>query len=418
MLAAAMSGAAAQTPSIEDRLRAVEAQNEALRQQLAEQRQIIEELKHSVAKPETVTDPAERDLATKSSGFNLGKVHLSGEGGLGFFTSGDNGPFPQSTFRVDEAELFIESPVWTDTYFYGELDVVTREAPDEYFHVGELYLDFENVLRHWTEEKWLSIRAGRMYIPFGEEYTARRVIDNPLISHSLTDLWGVDEGVELYGKAFGLDYVLAVQNGGHPTLKDYNGDKSVVGRIGYNFGNKARLSFSGMRTGEISVEGDKLSELWFGNGFFRNLGPADTTTTFQADLLELDAQTFWKTGHLKVAGGHFDYSDNDRTANNERDGYYYYAEAVQNLPAKFYTAARFSQILSDKGMPIVGQGDFGEYFYEDLTRNLWRMSIGLGYRFSDNLVAKVEYSHENGSVAASEETIHRNFFGAQLGFQF
>jgi hypothetical protein len=355
---------------------------------------------------------------SKSGGFNFGQVHLSAEGGLGFFASNGDGQYPNSTFRVDEAKVFLEAPVWEDTYFFSEWDVVTHEANDEFFHLGELYIDFENILRHWTDKKWLSLRVGRVDIPFGEEYMARDAIDNPLITHSITDFWGVDEGVELYGSAFGFDYVMAVQNGGHPTLHDFNGDKAVSGRIGYNFGNRARLSFSGIRTGQLSSAGDKMSELWFSDGFFRNLGPVATTSSFQSDVFELDAQTFWKSGHLKLAGGYFDYDDTDTAAEHQRDGYYYYAEAVQNLPAHFYTVGRFSQIISNRGMPIVGLGDFGEYFFGPLTRDVWRLSLGLGYKWSDNFVTKLEYAIEDGSLAGTGEKFHRSFVGAELGFKF
>lgn len=36
-------------------------------------------------------------------------------------------------------------------------------------------------------------------------------MENPLISHSLSDLWGIDPGVELYGTVGDFNYVVAVQ---------------------------------------------------------------------------------------------------------------------------------------------------------------------------------------------------------------
>jgi hypothetical protein len=162
-----------------------------------------------------------------------------------------------------------------------------------------------------------------------------------------------------------------------------------------------------------------LSELWFGGGFFRSLGAPATTTTFQADVFELDAQTFWKTGHLKLAGGYFDYGDNDNTRNNSRDGYYYYVEGVQNLTQKLYAASRFSEIHSAKGMPLVGNGNWSDYFFGgELTREIWRLSLGLGYKLSDNLIAKIEYTIEQGDLIDGEHRGHNNFFGAELGFKF
>ena len=43
-----------------------------------------------------------------------------------------------------------------------------------------------------------------------------------------------------------------------------------------------------MRTGNLDVDKDQFSELWFGNGFIRSLGSPATTTTFRGDLLQGD----------------------------------------------------------------------------------------------------------------------------------
>jgi hypothetical protein len=407
---------AAEPAALEERLNALEAQNQLLRQELAEQKQTIRELQSHLQSPATAKESADLQPLAPSR-FNFGRLHLSGEGGVAFFQTSSDGQHPDGSFRVDEAKLFLEAPLWESTYFFGELDLVTREANDEFFHLGELYIDFENVLRHWTDHNFLSVRVGRIDLPFGEEYLLRDVIDNPLISHSLSDIWGVDEGVELYGSAFGADYVVAVQNGGHPTLHDFDGDKSVTGRIGYNFGKRARVSFSGMRTGELSTEGDEMSELWFGNGFFRSLGPVETAPSYQANVFELDGQIFWTTGHLKLAGGYFEYEDSDTTTDRARDGYYYYAEALQRITSKFYAAGRFSQITADDGMPIVGHGDFGKYFFGPLTRDLWRLSLGLGYNWNDNLLAKLEYTREEGELLGGPDR-DNHFVGAEIGFKF
>jgi hypothetical protein len=405
----------AASQSIEERLRAIELQNETLRQQVAGQQTTIDDLKRRLGdSPSRSTD----SVSSKKSGTDFGPVHISAEGGVGYFHTGSDGQYPTGSFRVDEAKLFLESPVWNNTYLYGELDLVTREAADEFFHLGEFYIDFENILSHWTDKSWLNLRVGRLYIPFGEEYNSRYVFDNPLISHSLSDLWGVDEGVEIYGSAYGFDYAFAVQNGGHPTLQDFTGDKSLAGRIGYNFGQRARVSFSGMRTGTVSAANDMFSETWFGGAFFRAIGQPASTTTFEAQLFELDTQIFWKSGHLKLAGGHFEYDDNDSTADNSRGGFYYYVEGVQNLTKKVYTAARFSQIHSADGMPILGYGNWGKYYFGALTHDVWRLSLGLGYKFSDNLIAKVEYTLEQGEFSNGMDRGHNNFFGAELGFKF
>src|SRR5262249_49043636 len=137
-------------------------------------------------------------------------------------------------FRVDEAKLFVEAPLGHEIYFFTEVNLITRESYDDNIKLGELYVEFEDLLRFWNHPDRLNVRAGRMDIPFGEEYLTRDAIDNPLILHSITDFWGVDEGVEVYGRWNHLHYVLAVQNGGHPILRDFNSDKSVTARATYD----------------------------------------------------------------------------------------------------------------------------------------------------------------------------------------
>jgi hypothetical protein len=77
------------------------------------------------------------------------------------------------------------------------VNFATPEENDLSLRFGELYLDCEDVSRLWGQDRMLNLRVGRFYIPFGEEYLDRFAIDNPLISHSVSDLWGEDNGVEL-----------------------------------------------------------------------------------------------------------------------------------------------------------------------------------------------------------------------------
>ena len=78
------------------------------------------------------------------------------------------------------------------------MNLATSEGGDLSVKLGEAYLDFENVSKLWHRENQLSIRLGRMDVPFGEEHRCRDAIDNPLGSHSVMDLWGV-------GSVFGIE---------------------------------------------------------------------------------------------------------------------------------------------------------------------------------------------------------------------
>lgn len=409
----------------EQRLKALEQQNQALQEKLKQQQALIDDLAKKVSGADGKSGSAEEEKSA-ASGFNFGQVRISGEGGVGVFHSSADGQFYNTPFRVDEAKLFVEAPLWKNFAFaYAELDLLTRERQvagpaDDAFHLGELYVDFEGLSRLWDKPGMLGMRVGRIDIPFGEEYAVRDAIDNPLISHSLTDFWGVDEGIEFYGGVGKFDYVFAVQNGGHPALADFDRDKSFAGRVGWRPAKWLRVSASGMRTGELDAAKDFMSELWFANGFVRAIGPA--ATKYGAQVYEGDVQAFWKTGHVKAAGGILKYDDNSRAgAATDRDVYFYYVEAQQRLPqlTKLYGAARFSQIFAKDGFPIVGHGNFGDYFFNpgSMTDRMWRASVGGGYEFSEHLKLKLEYTLERRHEVASESE-NLDFFAAEIAFGF
>jgi hypothetical protein len=414
--------------STAEALRLLKEQNQALQEQLRQQQIQIESLArkvtelqetHQTKQPESSqTDTGSSDLPPKQSAFgNLGKVNISGEGGVGFFASGSQGPYPHPQFRVDEARLFVEAPIVDTVYFYSELNLATREEPDVQLRLGELYLDFENVSRLWNCERLLNVRVGRIYTPFGEEYQTRYAIDNPLISHSLSDLWAVNAGAELYGHAGKFNYAVAVQNAGISDTQDFDDDESVAGRVGFDPNRWLHLSVSGMRTGNIDAQGDKLSSLWFANGFFRSLG-SPSTTKFHADLVEGDVEARIPHGHLRAFGGYINYNDNDPTANNQRNVYYYAVEGVHDLIGNLYFGLRFSQIFAPDGFPIVANGNFVENQFAELTKEIWRLSLGLGYRWSQNLLLKAEYTYEQGELQSEAKRKDEDLFAVEAAYRF
>lgn len=416
-------------PVTAEELKLLREENRILRQQMEKQGALIEALNSKVANLETAETKRAQELAELKSNqsdqsppgemsqpFNFGNVHIGGEGGVAFFHSDKRGLFPNSEFRVDEAKLFVEAPVGGDVYFFGELNLATRENDDLGLKLGELYLDFEDVSKLWGQTRQLNLRAGRFDIPFGEEYMFRDAIDNPLISHSLTDFWGVDEGVEFYG-AFGkFSYAVAVQNGGIDSGRDFNPDKAVIARVSFDPTRWLHLSVSGMRTGDLDVENDHLSEMWFGNGWFRSIGSTNTTA-FKANLVEGDIVIRLSRGQVRAFGGYVNYDDNDPSASNCRDMFFYSFEGVAELTRKFYVGARFSQILSEKGYPIPANGDFNEYFFQNLTQDIWRLSLGAGYHVSSHLVVKTEYTLEQRKTL-SGENCSGDLFAAEAAFGF
>jgi hypothetical protein len=430
-LAASQVPAAADEAEMQRQILQLQQQNEVLQQQMRQQQQVIEDLTGKVSAIQAADqdrragkgsdESAEKnemdDASTSSAGTFGGKLHIGGEGAVGLFHSQSRGRFPNTEFRVDEAKLFLEAPIISDVYLFSEINLFSRESSSPNVRVGELYLDFEDLSRFWNRDRQLNLRAGRFDIPFGEEYLTRDAIDNPLISHSLMDLWGVDEGVEIYGSLGRFQYVLAIQNGGHDALRDYNSDKAVIARVGVDPTKWLHLSASAMRTGKLDVDGDETSELWLGSGFVRSLGSGGTTV-FEADLLQGDLELKFARTTIKAAGGVLQYDDNDPTANNRREVYHYHIEGVQKIHRGLYAAARWSQAFAADGFPIAGIGDDDRYYEDVLTRRLWLLSLGVGYRWNDRLLLKAEYSFARGRELGGTARDHEDTFAAQAAFAF
>ena len=393
-------------------------QNQQLQEQLQRQHAAIEALNRKVTSLEDKSSDASGGSEAATAGFGgaiSSKVRLSGEGAVGFFHTGSEGLFPNSEFRVDEARLFLDAAVSEDVFGFIELNLATTEGADLNAKLGEAYLDFESVSKLWGQENQLGLRLGRLDVPFGEEYLYRDAIDNPLVSHSVMDFWGVDEGVELYGTVRGVNYVLAVQNGGSPTTRDLSSDKSVVLRLSGDPAKWLHVGASVMRTGDLGP--DDWSEIWVGNGVFSPIGSTNVSR-FHVNLAQGDVRVRLPHGHLHLAGGFARYDDNEPGGSNQRDFWFWSAEGVHHFTPKFYAGARFSQVWVKDGYRLPGQGDFGAYYFGAPTEELWRLSLGLGYRLSENLVLKTEYSFERGRTMSGDSRDHEDMFSAVAAFKF
>ncbi len=403
----------ADNTNLNDEVRLLREENALLQQQLKSQGAQLDTLIQKVSRLEAAR-PIEGGNDRPLAEGRLEKVHIGGEGGVGYSATGPEGNAPNGKFQLNDARLFLEAPVYDDVYFYGEVVLAYPSQYDNSLQLGELYAEFENISKLWNKNNQLNARLGQMYIPFGEEYLARNAIDNPLISESLVDFWGVTPGVELYGDLGKFTYVVAAQNGADGA-NGAGGDKSVTGRIGFDPNEHWHFSVSGMRTGNLNAS--QISAMWFANGFFRSIGSINTGL-FHTEALEGDISYRWRSGHVSAFGGWVGYHDNDKPVGNVRNIYYYSAEIMQNLPKKTYVVTRFSQAFCNNGIPMVGYGNFNDYFFDTQTTELWRLSVGLGYRFSDRLVLKVEYSFERGNEAGGDRRQNEDFFGTEAAFKF
>jgi hypothetical protein len=403
-------------------------QNRLLREQ-AQRQQVqlealmsrVERLARESADRESETQDLRRDALERSPTVEptRSRIIVSGMGSLNFFAGQSRNKYSNRDFRVDEARLFVEAEVRPATFLYGELILSQREALNEDFQLGEYYLERENLLGDLLDPRLLNLRVGRIAVPFGEEYQLRSPVRNPLITHSVTDFWGVDEGVALYGEKGGVSYAFAVQNGGISRLRDWHRDKALVGRIGWNLTRALYLSASAMRTGKLDAANEFGSEIWLGNAVLRGVGNPATTRTFGAEL----GQTRPALARARRARGR---RDRDRPVSGRRP-LRQQPPHLRLLPGRgrprchrpglcrgtLQRAAGRSRLLPRRA------GSFNDYFLgSTLTRKISRLGLGGGYRFSGDLNLKFEYTFENARKLDGSLRPDEDQFAAELAVKF
>lgn len=413
---------------LEARLSALAAQNESLLSLAQEQQAQIAELQARLDRQENEVERQEEALddlrsappppAAPAPRRGSDRLLISGEAGLAFFSGQANGEFPNDEFRVDDARLFLEAQISRSAYLVTTLELFRRESSNSDVEVGPLFLDLENVFKLSDHPRLFNLRLGRFDTPFGHEYQNRYVMENPLVSHTVADLWGIDQGVGLYGESNAFSYAVAAQNGGTSLLRDFDSDKSLAGRFSYRFGENLQLSASLMRTGDIDAANDQQSELWIGNVVFVALG-SPQTSKFWADLAQLDFSYDWSGGSLAGAYGQAWYDNDDPLGDNRRDFTFYHLEARQNLGNRFYAAARYSAMDVPGGYPFSGNGARSIYLFGGtLTEQLERLSLGFGYWAMDDLVFKLEYSFESGDQTDGQSRSGTDQLAAEVGVRF
>ncbi|HEY3754566.1 MAG TPA: hypothetical protein VGL42_00295 [Opitutaceae bacterium] len=421
VVAASVARAEAVPPTLQD----LADQNQALKAQVEAQQKRIEQLEARLealerpnaapAKPAATPASAEVEptrpetSALSAAAGEAAALRVSGEAGFAYFQTGRDGTYPKGEFRVDEARIYLDAPVSGSVYFHGEIDPATREASNGNLSVGGLYAEVEDL------PLGLNVRAGRIDIPFGEEYERRTVMDNPLVAHSLSDLWGFDEGVEVFGSSNAFSYVASLLDGDLNSVNRAHSSLSGTVRVGYDPNSTWGIGASAMRTGWLNGAQSELSALWFANGFFVALPKA---TSFDADLAEFDVHAAWGKSQLRAAVGVAAYQDNGPAA-NRRHFTYGYIEDVQPLIDSLSASLRWSAIAVPHGYPLVGQGASGPYLFGNiLTTQLERLSFGFDYQFADPVLLKVDYSPEWGKTTNAGKRDNEQFFSTELGVKF
>ena len=209
-----------------------------------------------------------------------------------------------------------------------------------------------------------------------------------------------DFGVVLKGSERPFEYALGFTNGTPSTMaaaEDFNGGKTVLGRVGFTPFTGALVGVSGARGPYLSdavkpllpaghAVGDYLQELVMGDA------------ELEFEHLELRGEAYHNTFQSPFLG--------DLVTRG------YYVEGKYTLPCGLYGAARwermdFSSITNSEG----------ESYPWDANRT--RLEAGLGYRVSRGVLTKVVYQRNlTRGLEADDPDLVSELFATQLSLSF
>lgn len=375
---AGLEAALARQSDLAGRVGELEAENERLRGRVdeLEARDRLPELDDSLA------GALERYEAPTSP------IRVSGMLATRFAVSGRDGAARNGAFSVPEARLFLDITVADGVYAFFEIETETHGLRS--FRTGEMYVTVEDLVPGATG--LLTLKAGRFDLPFGEEYLERDADRNPLITHSVADVWGLDEGIEAFGRAGPVGYVVAVTNGGTGNHLDAAPGKAFHGKLFADFAPWLYGSLSFTDSGSTAWPREETA-LYVSDVWGRPLG--EDPTHFRVRGAEADAKLSLDPLRLRGAFGALELDDADPAPGRDVRMHWVVVEAVADLAESLYAAARYSRIETDRGTWFLGAGspvaedDPGGIRVE-------RLSIGFGWQFAPHAVLKAEVARVRG----------------------
>ncbi len=97
-------------------------------------------------------------------------IDVWGFGAFWFAATGRDGLRSEAGFEIKESTLFVEALSWEDVSLFMEIQTTPPLADQQQrIRTGEVYVHFRDLLGSWSSYR-LGLKAGRIDIPFGEEY--------------------------------------------------------------------------------------------------------------------------------------------------------------------------------------------------------------------------------------------------------
>lgn len=342
----------------------------------------------------------------------------------GYLDSGKNGSFSDGSFQAPDVKLRVNWQMSPD------VTVVTRMSLSNAVFGGldYFYMDYKNFFALMSpslksdESKFNpSLRIGRLKVDIGEETWADNPVESVVISNSSAAVKGYDEGMQIYDDLFigiPVKWSLSLTNGNSGTGADNEQAKGLCFKIGANPFKDFYVSASRYSSGDIGTGKAEIS--------YAGLTDAPAKSEkWQRLILELDLRydfgvgkenrlnpgaPAWSDskGFVRFAYGMFD-DDGDAPIVSviDRKGSYAFIEGCYNVTDSIYLGTRYS---------------FTDFEDSDVYASLngatansqTRVSIGAGFRLTNNTHLKFEYMLNDEKVSSGTDEPEND----QAGFLF
>lgn len=247
------------------------------------------------------------------------RIRLSGSASTGWIDGEAQGVYPDGTFQIWDARLFLEADLASDVRSNGH--VLVRDASLMFEWdlvrvgslqntVGELYLDLQGI----ADSGWLNAQLGRFQIPVGEGYLrySQGYAQSPFLTNPIGAPWWWDEGIRLYGSSVGerFGYVASLTGGETPLNKDADSDTQQTLKLFANPTDWLHVSLSGAHAGKVgSTSSAGMGGIWFGEAWGRAFGSGATLANYQDGVAVPDGPNVLEESWLLGGDVILDYQD-------------------------------------------------------------------------------------------------------------
>lgn len=337
--------------------------------------------------------PEAVEAATRGS-----KIKVDGRLFAGVVDTGSQGAFPNRSLDIPDAKLrFTFAPS-------KDITIVNRFSTNRAATSGfdYFYVDLNNLggLSGHT------LRIGKMKIDVGEETWTDNPVESILITNSVSHVSGYDEGISLRGplgrSRRPVCYSLAVLHGN----KDFvaaNGELAWAAKVGGAATDHLYLSASYLATGDLVKKDGTLDKPDFkvaelveapagASAWSRKLWEVDVRWNYGAAGVK-PAIVSEPAPRFQAAAAYGEFTD-AATPVPDREGKYWFLEALYNLSPRIFFAGRHSEVALDDGATAkLGDSPVPVNAYR-------RLSLGLGYRVTPLTQLKVEWTRNRTSGGA------------------